>query len=269
VGVLFLTEGPGDAAFHARQLFVRFRDGRVAEVRARYQEGSRPGAAKSPSLLAALKRAPNGAPEQQPAPWAGLWADLPVQRPAPVLYRWQDDLTELTYQRDAGGSEVIVRERAAGDEESLPPLRFCGRGVNGCGLGDARSDVLRRWKATQPPVVNGAEVLGQPATSPYDLLLVWSENGRVTKVVARHRSPAPLRPQDVGAALQEAWGRDVDRLGVVRRQDDSHGHVQQAYGWHDDRTRVRIFAQEMEDGLRLFTEWREWPVSAEAVAARP
>src|SRR5207253_9050560 len=97
VHVLFLTEAPANATFHARQLFVRFQGGRVAEVRARYQEGPRPASAKSPSLLTSLKRGSNGAPEQRPAPWAGLCRDLPVQRPAPVLYRWQDDLTVLTY----------------------------------------------------------------------------------------------------------------------------------------------------------------------------
>jgi hypothetical protein len=271
VNLLFLTEAPPEATFHARQMFIRYRDGRVAEIRARYQEGPRPTSSRSPTLLTVLKRGPNGVPEERPAPWARLWPDLPVQRPVPVLYRWQDDQTVLTFQRDAGGVEVVVRERGAEDNEEgvLPPLQFCGRGVAGCVLGDARSDVFRHWKVTQPPVVDGAEVLGLPAASPYDLLLVWSENGRVTRLVARHHSPTSLRPKDVGAALQEAWSRDIDHLGVVRRQDEKYGHVLQAYGWHDDVTRVRIFAQEMEDGLRLFTEWRAWPVPAEAVAAKP
>jgi hypothetical protein len=188
-----------------------------------------------------------------------------------VLYCWQDDRTVLTYQRDADGVEVGVRERGTADDEdaALPPLQFCSRGVARCVLGDARSDVLERWKVPQPQVVNGAEVLGLPAASPYDLLLVWSENGRVTRLVARHRAGTALQPKDVGAALQEAWSRDIDRLGIVRRQDQKYGHVLKAYGWHDDRTRVRIFAQEMEDGPRLFTEWREWPVAAETVAAKP
>src|SRR5204863_9258042 len=83
VNLLFLTEAPAQATFHARQLFVRFRDGRVAEVRARYQEGPRPASVKSPSLLTALKRGPDGAPEPRPAPWAGLCVDLPAPRPAP------------------------------------------------------------------------------------------------------------------------------------------------------------------------------------------
>jgi hypothetical protein len=147
-------------------------------------------------------------------------------------------------------------------------LQFCTRGVPGCQLGDARSDAFRRLRVSgQPPVADGAEVLPLPESSPYDLLLVWSEDGRVTKLVARRRGP--LRPQDVGTALQEAWGRDIERLGMVRRQDGEPGQGDQAYGWHDDRTRVRTFAQKVDGQLWLFTEWREWPVPAPAVAARP
>jgi hypothetical protein len=107
-----------------------------------------------------------------------------------------------------------------------------------------------------------------PTASPYDVLLVWYEGGKVSRLIARHRNPKPLPPAEVGTALQEAWSRDLDRLGYVRRQDGPHGQVLQAYGWHDDRTRVHIFAQETEEGPRLFTEWREWPVPSQAVAAK-
>ena len=72
---------------------------------------------------------------------------------------------------------------------------------------------------------------------------------------------------DLKVALQEVWSRDFDHLGMLRRQDGAAGSSRVAYGWHDDRTRVRAFAQEAEDGLRLFTEWVEWPLTHKATAA--
>jgi hypothetical protein len=103
-------------------------------------------------------------------------------------------------------------------------------------------------------------VLPPPAGSPYDLLLVWSEGGKVTRVIARHKTRT---------SLQEAWARDLDRLGAVRRRDGRRGQVLEAYGWHDDATRVRIFTQDTEKGAQLFTEWRPWPVEPAKVAAQP
>jgi hypothetical protein len=251
VGLLFSGE-PG-TQFVARQAFVRFGpDDRVAEVRVRYQD--------SPALLAWLQRKPQGKAEKVASPWAGLWNDLPAQKPAPVRYHWSDDRTVLTCDRDGGGiAEVVLRDLPAGAE--LPPLRFCGRGVEGCGVGDARADVLKRWNVSKPPAAaGGAEVLGPPAGSPYDLLLVWSEGGKVTRVIARHKTRT---------SLQQAWARDLDRLGCVRRRDDRRGQVLEAYGWHDDSTRVRTFVQDTEKGPQLFTEWRTWPVEAPKVAAQP
>jgi hypothetical protein len=45
--------------------------------------------------------------------------------------------------------------------------------------------------------------------------------------------------------------------------------VLEAYGWHDDSTRARIFTQDTEKGPQLFTEWRSWPVEPAKVAAQP
>jgi hypothetical protein len=252
-GVSLLFTGEPGTKVVARQLFVRFGpDDRVAEVRVRFQD--------SPALLAWLERKPQGKAEKAASPWAGLWTDLPAQKPAPVRYRWADDRTVLTYDRDGGGvGEVVLRDALAGAE--LPPLRFCGRGVEGCGVGDARADVLKRWNVSKPrAAAGGAEVLAPAAGSPYDLLLIWSEGGKVTRVIARHKTRT---------SLQEAWARDLDRLGVVRRRDDRRGQVLEAYGWHDDSTRVRIFTQDTEKGPQLFTEWRSWPVEPAKVAAQP
>jgi hypothetical protein len=123
--------------------------------------------------------------------------------------------------------------------------------------------VLHRYNVAQPPTVsNGAVVLSEPPTSPYDVLLVWFDKGRVSRIIARHRARGPVPAAEVGAALQAAWTQDFDHLGYVRRVEGQAGQVHAAYDWHDDSTRVRTFAQDTEDGVRLFTEFRDWPVAA-------
>jgi hypothetical protein len=44
----------------------------------------------------------------------------------------------------------------------------------------------------------------------------------------------------------------------------------QSYYWHDDTTRVHLFAQATTAGARLFTEWRTWPLPGpKKVASKP
>ncbi|HWG44905.1 MAG TPA: hypothetical protein VN688_19180 [Gemmataceae bacterium] len=271
LNILFLNEPPATAAYWPRQMFVRFgADNRLAEIRVRYQEGAHTPGKSELSLLDTLKKKPNGAPETLPATWAGLWTDLPTRK-QPVFYRWLDDATSWTYQSDKGGSEVVLRDCPAEQPlgVQLPPLEFCRRGVEACVLGDTLSEVRRRWDITKPRFAsNGAEVLFLPAKSPYDVLLIWYDNDKVSRLIARHRNPKTVKYEEVGAALQQAWSADLDRLGYLRRQDGPLGQVMQAYSWNDDRTRVRIFAQETEEGIRLFTEWREWPIPAKTVASK-
>lgn len=264
--VLFMKEPPAKTVYWPRQLFIRFdKQERVAEIRVRYLEKSQAAGASSPSLLDTLKAKPNGAPATLPAPWAGLWADLTTRKP-PVLHRWQDDSTCLTYQKDKGGSEVVLRDCL--DVGQLPPLQFCSRGVKACVLGDSQPDVRKRWHVAKPLLAaNGAEVLAPPAKSPYDAVLVWYDNDKVTRVIARHREPKTLKTPEIGEALQKAWATNIDQLGCLRRQDGPSGQVLQAYSWNDDRTRVRVFAQETNDGVRMFTEWRTWPIPPRRVAA--
>jgi hypothetical protein len=271
-GLLVLNDPPPAAKFWARQMFLRFGpDDNLAEIRVRYQEAPGLPNVKAPTLFETLKRA-GGVPEELPAPWAGLWTDVGPSRQRPALYRWQDDLTLLTLQRDEGGAEVVLRERPADQPQGveLPPLQFCPRGVALCALGDVRSEVLAKHKVPQPPTLaNGAEVLVEPATSPYDVLLVWYDKGRVSRIIARHRAKEPVATTEVTTALQTAWSQNIDHLGYVRRVEPQRGQVHAAYDWHDDVTRVRTFAQDTEDGIRLFTEFRDWPVAAQAVAAGP
>jgi hypothetical protein len=266
VNLLFATEPPGEATYWARQMFVRLGPGdRVAEVRIRYQEGPGKAGPKAPSLLDALKKKA-GAPEELPGPWVGLWTDLGTKK-VPVLYRWRDDVTVLTLQRDAGGAEVVLRDCPPDGPlgVDLPPLQFCSRGVPRCALGDNRADILRRHGVQKPHVLaNGAEYFAESEDSPYDVLLVWYEKNRVSRIIARHRDKQPIPADGAGAALQQAWGAAIDRLGYVRRIEGPRGPVLGAYDWHDDVTRVRIFVQETDKGARLFTEFRNWPIAAAA-----
>ena len=91
-------------------------------------------------------------------------------------------------------------------------------------------------------------------------MAVWFDAGKVVRVVAQHQA-RPTDAADVTAQMQAAWQRDFDRLGALRRQEGSSGPVLQAYGWHDDKVRVRMLAQQTADGPRLFTEWRYWPAA--------
>ena len=216
-------------------------------------------------LLSVLKNA-GGEPTPQPAPWAGLWSDLPPQEPKPAIFRWTDDVTVLTCQRDGGGAEVMLREWPADKtldqlDDVLPPLRFCDEGAAGVTLGQSRADVLKKFPAHKALENEDGVALAAPADGPYETLAVWFDAGKVVRVVAQHQAK-PANAADVTAKMQEAWTRDFDRLGALRRQEGAWGPVLQAYGWHDDRVRVRLTAQDTADGTRLFTEWRYWPVTA-------
>src|SRR5262249_56623119 len=94
-GLAVAFVGPPGGGYAVRELFALFdRAGKATEVRVRCTDapGQPGGAAK---LLGRLK-AKCGEPEALAAPWAAAWADLPARKPAPVLYRWQHDVTQLT-----------------------------------------------------------------------------------------------------------------------------------------------------------------------------
>ena len=218
------------------------------------------------SRCSAVLKEVGGEPLTLPAPWAGLWPDLPPQEPKPALYRWADDVTVLTCQRDGGGAEATLRDWPAGltpDQvgEALPPLHFCDEGAAGVAAGqDPRRSGQRSSRIPSRWRTRTASRVAAPADGPYETLAVWFDAGKVVRVVAQHKAQ-PTNAADVAAKLKEAWGRDFDRLGALRRQDGAWGPVLQAYGWHDDQVRVRMLAQQTADGPRLFTEWRYWPVA--------
>jgi hypothetical protein len=264
-GVLLLQMGdaPKGSAYFARQSFVRFDgNGRVTELRTRYSDGAAAGGCGQAVLNALKHRC--GAPAELPATWARVWDDAGTHKPAAVLYRWQDDVSVLTCQRDAWGVEVTLRDTRGPDADTtavLAPPAFLPRGPAGeLGLGATRAQVLRAAGDKPRTLADGALVLAPRAPVPYDTLLVWLEGDRVTRIVARQAKAAPPKATtaQLTQLLTEAWGRDARSLGWPARQDVREGHGLQGLGWHDEHTRVRLFWQEAENGPpRLYTEWKE------------
>ncbi len=260
-GVLATLTGEGapNAVAVPREILARLgADQQLVELRVRYIDGkvARDPAFKGQDLLSDLTRR-CGAPQEGPAPSSVVWSDLSRPKQPPLQYRWQDDLSVATCTRDGGVTEVVLRDRATG---TLPPLDFLPRGPVGCVLGVPREDLLRQWNVTTPNVLaDGALVLTPQTPRPYDALLVWFENGRVARVVARHDAGASRgpTPAQLAQAVSEAWGRDLRTLGWPSRQDATPQGVTQGLGWHDGVTRVRTFWQEQDDGPpRVYTEWK-------------
>ncbi|HMF14595.1 MAG TPA: hypothetical protein VKE94_19905, partial [Gemmataceae bacterium] len=125
----------------------------------------------------------------------------------------------------------------------------------------SRAALLDRLKIDKPQMLDdGGMAIPPPRGATYDALLVWFENDRVTRVVARHTlPPAASRPApSTSDQITQAWARSIRSLGWPTRQDAGPDAGLLSLGWHDDRTRVRIFAQDVADGSpRVFTEWKE------------
>jgi hypothetical protein len=247
--------------FWARQIILRYnaRD-QLAEVRVRYEEELAP-TPKGESLLEKLSDTKAGAPETVPASWLGLWSDLPRSRGKAGEVRWQDDLTTRTYKRDTGGAEVILTDRGSEDAgKPLGLLAFITPGLSGCRLGDTKEAVVAALKA--PVTKSGsADVYRLPPRSPYEMALVWYRDGKVVRIIAVDRTRPASDDRGIAAALSGAWGRNLDELGFIRRQEGARGDVAGSYFWHDDVTRVQAFVQTADDGARLMTEWRAWPLA--------
>jgi hypothetical protein len=283
-GLAFLYKDPtpATAVWYARQLVVRFGpDDKVAEIRVRYEEGRAKPGPGNPSLYDYLRfRGGNG--EKLSAPWQGLWGDLAPQLAA-VLYRWSDDQTAMTYQRDFGGGEVTLLDCPANKPEGivLPPLEFIHRGValadgsGGVYLGEARAKVLADFKVTQPRILSDGGVLLPATGTPYAQLVAYFENDQVTRILARHatlrsqgqdpkpeKDPRPVLAvgSDNTSVLGPFLNAQRYQLGVIRRVDPLSERGEQGWAWHDDRTRLRLFTYNLPDGLALMTEWRTWPV---------
>jgi hypothetical protein len=263
------------STFSPQQLVLRFGpEGRLAEVRVRYQEIPKKATETNLTLLNRLRKE-GGEPNVLTPTWIGLWTDMPASAVIPVYNLWQDDRTRLTYQADPLCSEVILTDCPLDrpDGVALPPLETCTRGIDGARLGDSRAEVESRWKQDQTrPLTDGGLVLFMPSSSPYDMTIVYFDNNKVNRVLARHRL-APTDARGYLADLQKVWHNDVDRLGVLRRVDsrvdpETGDQIPIGFSWNDDVTRVRAFGTKAADGShRLFTEWRAWPIPVEKKAS--
>jgi hypothetical protein len=257
----FVLTNPADpplqATCFARELFLRFAGNkRLAELRIHYTDV--PGKGGLNKLQSALKKQ-GGAPESLPSTWASIWTDLPAQKPAPILSRWQDDATQVTCQRDLVGMEVVLRDCPVDHETGLPlqPLTCLPRGVGDCLLGKTRTELLQKWNIKEPQVVNGALVLPPQAAESLDALLIWFEKEKAVRIVARHTPDATQPAGKLKQAVGKAWGLEARRFGWFWRQDLSPQNLVQSWGTHDEATRVRIFWEETSDGTpRLYTEWK-------------
>lgn len=248
-----------------RQMFIRFNNtGHVVELRTRYTDG--PDAGEGRWMMELFRKIAKraGAPLEGPSPWARVWTDLPVQKPTPVLYRWQDDITVLVYQRDATTVELALHDSSADPEAGSPllPLEYLPRGPANVQLAESRDALLQRWKIKEPVTTeDGALVIRPAAGSAFDVILVWFDNGHAVRIVARHlpMGNSSANPARWAQALADAWGRELATLGWYGRQDFVANEILQGLGWHDDRTRVRMFWQEPETTgpARVFTEWKE------------
>jgi hypothetical protein len=267
VGVLFTGDPPQTATRAMRQVFIRFGpDQRVAEIRARTVAGP----AGSPprwinELLAGLPNACGAALESQSS-WPTIWNDLPAHKPTPVLGRWQDDISWMTIQRDGTTVETTLHncpiDQPAG--VTLPPFAYLPRGPEGVALGDARPEVIALFKVEKPRTLDdGGIVLTPPRGSGYDVLILWFEKDHVNRIIARSLSLAAApgkQPLKIGDQITQVWGRNIRAFGWPTRQDAGPDGGLQTLGWHDDLTRIRIFAQDTDDGqARVFTEWKEIP----------
>jgi hypothetical protein len=257
--VALLTAPTATATIWLRQIQLRFgEDDKLTEMRLRYQTGPT-ASRKGQTMLDQLSDAKAGAPETIAPQWAGLWADL-SEPGKTASYRWSDDRTIRLYSEDAGGMEVILRDRS--DKEPRP-WQWLGTGVGRMRLGETADAIEDGGRNTVLTTSDGASVYRGPKDGPYEMVLVWYASGdkaRATRVVAVHRDIPPSEPKEVAAALNRVWGKDIGTLGFLRHQVSASGAQLGAYFWNDDRVRVKTWAEATDKGPRLRTEWRYWPL---------
>jgi hypothetical protein len=254
------------AAFASRQFFVRFdQANRVVEIRFRYcgEAEEHPDSGDWTADMLKAMTAKAGAPLEASPSWTRITADLPPQKPAAVLFTWRDDLTALSFQTDSSGVEVCLSDRTAGRSESaqLPALEYLPRGSGDCRLGMTQSELIQKWNIDKPVITgDGGWVLRPSAPRVYDAILVWFDHERVSRIVARYEPDNITRTTTAqwADAVTAAWYREISLLGWPRRHDLARSGVLQSLTWYDERTRVRTFWEETDDGsIRLLTEWKD------------
>jgi hypothetical protein len=275
MSVTFTADPAPTAVSQVRQLLLRFgADSKLVEIRARCVPGPAAPDNWTRSVVDSWKKT-CGAPRKDPSTWTRIWGDLPSLKTAPLQNVWRDDITRLTVEGTAGTLDVTLRDCPAEHALGIPlaPLNYLPRGPERCPLGTDRQDLLKSWKVDRPIKANGVDLVLHPGQdSPYDALLVWFQGDRVQQVQARHRltGKRPPAASPMEAALTSAWGKELGKWSWPCRRDLAPDRTVQSMGWNDERTRIRLYWQESEEGAaRVFTEWRDLADLDKAVAAKP
>ena len=143
---------PATKEFLWQELVARFNpEQKLVEARFRFRDA--PGKNGSAARKLETLKQKYGAPHEVPGSWQGVWS----AKGKTVLYRWQDDLTVVTWQQDSGGVELTVRDCPAAQPDGVPlvPLALLDRGPEGCRLGDRQAEVLARFKGQKPAQPGG------------------------------------------------------------------------------------------------------------------
>src|SRR5262249_60471747 len=124
-------------------------------------------------------------------------------------------------QRDAFGPEVTLRDCPPEHETgiTLPPLEYLPRGPEGCVLSVRRDELLRQWGVRDPVRAGDALVLTPKQAGPYDALLVWFDQDKAVRIVARHRPRGKTNPapEQLAKEVAAAWAEQIQRFGWPRR----------------------------------------------------
>jgi hypothetical protein len=243
-----------------REVFVRFGPEKVvAEVRVRYT--SQPGIKGGVNNLLQEIGASCGAAHELGGSWTRVWSEYPQRTPAPRMYRWEDDVTIMTCQRDSEGVELTLLDRPLDFEKGvkLGAFQCLSEGPRNCTLGMTKAELVELWKDSKPTFEDNVLIVTAPVESSYSQIQAFFKDstGLVTRVVALHAQKWDKDPgqEKLEEAVQGAWERGKESLGFYRRMDLTMNDTVQSLTSHDDVRRVCVFWQETKAGPRLYTEW--------------
>ena len=249
------TPAPGEAV--VREWFGQFEGDKLVELRLRYADvpNNKPGTFFR--RLDAIK-AECGPPEVLVTP--STWGDVSSKSTMARL-SWQDDVTLMIARQDQFGLEVTLRDCPLDHPEGtpLPPLEYLSRGTSQVTLGMTKEQIAK----LNPKQHEGTWMIAPTAADPFDVILVWIEKDRVTRIVARTKQAAmaPRNKAEAARAILEGWARDGTQLGWPNRHDVVARSARDALSSRDDRTLIRKFSREDRNGVALFSEWREVPAA--------